>query len=388
MEQELRAQKRAGRREKEKTILFRLVELYLKTGRPVSSHALQEEVGIEVSSATIRNYFVALEAEGYVKQQHLSGGRTPQAKAFVEYARYSLDRLNHNPSIAKSSLALPEVVASNEVVTMLQQAGELLSLQAGMAVAVSSPRFDHDSITELKFVYLDVQKALAVITTEFGLVHTTLLYSPSSLSHVLLRKADRFARSRLFREVLEPDFFEGEELEQVRKLYQEAMASYLVSYSSVSSEDVWRTGFSRLLRRSEFEETQDVSASLSLFENVHALRNFSREVARADRLRFWIGEELSPFLVGEPNCAVIAVPYRVGSRAVGALVAIGSMKIPYYDLFCTMQTASEQISSLLSECLMHHRMTYRMPETQAIMVQGVRQLALDMYRAPDQERSL
>ena len=376
--------KQNSRWEKERKILHGLIELYLKTGKPVGSQTLQEELFADISSATIRNYFAALEAEGYLKQQHLSGGRIPQAKAFLDYARACYDRLKTETIPKAAALPVNTSISSNEIVSFLQQAADLVSQKSSMAAALSAPRFDHDSITDITFVFLDIQRALAVVTTEFGLVHTAQLYSQQTLSRALLRKADRFARSRLFQERLEPDFFEGDELEQVRRLYQEAMASYFVSYSSISQEDLWRTGFSRLIKRPELDDPQALSAPLSLFENVNALRGLSRDTVRADRLKFWIGEELLPYIVGEPNCAAAAVPYRVGSHPVGALLVVGSMKAMYHDLFCLITNAADQISTVLTNCLRHHRMTYRMPQTQAIVIEGAQQLALE--NIPNQKR--
>lgn len=373
--------KRAGR---EKKILFSLVEYFLRTGKAVGSLSLQEEALSEISPATIRNYFVALERDGYLKQQHLSGGRIPQPKAFAEYARFCFEQFAREQPSEQSPLPLKESITSNDVVSFLQSAGDCLSSRVGAPVAVTAPRFDHDVITELQFVFLDVRRALAVITTEFGLVHTAVLLSGFPLSHAVLRKADRFARSRLFHETLEPDLFEGDELEHVRKLYQEAMASYFVSYSSVSQEDLWRTGFSHLLRRPEFEETHTLSSALSLFENGNALRGFSRDAIRAGHLRFWIGEELSPYAVGEPNCGVISIPYFVGNHPVGALTVIGSMRVFFLDLFRLMRDSAAQLSSVLTSCLLHHRMTYRMPESHALLVQEPHKLALDCYNSSEQ----
>lgn len=380
--QSLGMEKRPGRRDRERKILFSLVEHYLKTGKPVGSQSLQEEAFADISSATIRNYFVSLEEEGYLKQQHLSGGRIPQAKAFAEYAKYCFENIGTEEPSGKKPLPLEESITSSDVISLLQRASDAISQKAGAAVAVTSPRFDHDVITDMTFVFLDVHRTLAVIMTEFGLVHTAVLYSSFLLSHTLLRKADRFARSRLFREQLEPDLFEGEELDEVRRLYQEAMSSYFVSYSSISNEDLWRIGFSRLLCRPEFEETQSISASLSLFENVNALRAFSRDATRSQQLRFWIGDELSPYIIGEPNCAVVAVPYKVSTHPVGAFIVIGSMRVFYRDLFCLMLDAAEQVSSILTNCLVHHRMTYRLPESHALLVTEAQKRALDFYKSP------
>lgn len=376
-------------KDREKKILFSLVEYYIRTGKPVGSQSLQESEFSDISSATIRNYFATLDEAGYLRQQHASGGRIPQSKAFQEYAKYCFDKLNEEPpSHDEKPLPLVETIEATNVVTLLQHFGELLSQKACSPVAVSSPRFDHDIVSDLHFVFIDVSRTLAVITTEFGLVHTAVITTPSfSFSHAFLKKADRFARSRLFREPLEKDLFEGNELEEVRRLYQEAMASYFVSYSSVSQEDLWRAGFSRLLSCKDFSEASSLAASLSLFENGTALRGFMRDALRSNSLKFWVGEELIPYATGEPNAAVIAVPYRVGTRPVGGIVLVTSMRQLFLPLFHLLRDASTQLSEALTKSLMHNRISYRMPESHAVFTKEAQMLALDFEQKPQLEHS-
>lgn len=370
--------KRAGRRDREKKILITLVEHFLRTGKPVGSQVLQDVGFSDISSATIRNYFISLEQDGYLKQQHASGGRIPQSRAYLEYAKYCLDALATENPCKSHPLGLKEVEVTG-VVALIQQAAEKLSEKTNASIAISSPRFDHDSVTDLHYVFLDIHRALAVVLTEFGLVHTEVLTTSFTLTHALLKKAERFARSRLFREPLEADFFEGEELAQVRKLYQESMSAYFVSYSSVSQEDVWRSGFLRLLQHPEFAETEALSASLSLFENTGALRAFMRETMRAHELRFWIGDQLVPYVTGEPNCALITVPYTIGPRAVGAIALVGSMRTFYLDLFRVLRDAASELSEILTSCFMHQKLSYRMPESHAILTKEACQMALEFH---------
>ena len=63
--------------ERQERILKTLVESYITTARPVGSHAIVAESGLNVSSATVRNEVAALEDLGYVRQLHTSGGRVP-----------------------------------------------------------------------------------------------------------------------------------------------------------------------------------------------------------------------------------------------------------------------------------------------------------------------
>src|SRR5438045_1193035 len=79
-------QRKLPKADREHSVLLGLIELYLKTGKPIGSHTLQENGFDSLSSATIRNYFSKMEEAGYLKQQHTSGGRIPTQKAFRLYA--------------------------------------------------------------------------------------------------------------------------------------------------------------------------------------------------------------------------------------------------------------------------------------------------------------
>lgn len=379
------APKRAGRKDREHRVLISLVEHYLQTGKPVGSHSLQESDCSDISSATIRNYFVSLEQAGYLKQQHTSGGRIPLSKAFAEYAKFCLDKVEKEKPSSEHLLDLQEELGTNNVILMLQQTAEALSQKAKSAVAISAPRFDHDTVAELRFVFVDVQRVLALIMTEFGLVHTYLISCHFPVTHTLLKKADHFARSRLFQEELEQTLFEEGDLDFVRMLYQEAIASYFVSYSNVSQEDVWKTGFSRLLHCSDLDDTETLSSSFALFENTNALRGHMREAMRAGKIKVWIGEDLFSHLTGEASCALMAVPYFVGSRAVGALLVVSSMRLFYSEMFRLLRDASEQLSTLLTKTLMHHRISYRSPESHAVLTKEAQELVLDVSKKPQLE---
>ena len=58
-------------------ILRALIEEYIRTGEPVSSQAVLDLSGLDVSSATIRNDLAQLESYGFVGQPHTSSGRIP-----------------------------------------------------------------------------------------------------------------------------------------------------------------------------------------------------------------------------------------------------------------------------------------------------------------------
>jgi heat-inducible transcriptional repressor len=68
--------------ERSRRLLAALVREHIATGEPISSQALARHSGLGVSSATIRNLFARLEADGYVYQPHTSAGRVPTDRAY------------------------------------------------------------------------------------------------------------------------------------------------------------------------------------------------------------------------------------------------------------------------------------------------------------------
>ena len=68
--------------DRSRRLLAALVREHITTGEPVSSQTLARQRGMGVSSATIRNMFARLEAEGYLHQPHTSAGRVPTDRGY------------------------------------------------------------------------------------------------------------------------------------------------------------------------------------------------------------------------------------------------------------------------------------------------------------------
>lgn len=68
-----------------KHVLGLVVAEAIRTGEPVGSQYLVDTYDLDVSPATIRNWFAELEAEGYVAQPHTSSGRMPTEKGYRLY---------------------------------------------------------------------------------------------------------------------------------------------------------------------------------------------------------------------------------------------------------------------------------------------------------------
>jgi heat-inducible transcriptional repressor len=82
-------------------ILRSVVIHYIQESLPIGSAQLQKEFNLNVSSATIRNYFKKLVLEGMLIQAHSSSGREPSHEALVNFWQ---DELDGSKSVTISSL--------------------------------------------------------------------------------------------------------------------------------------------------------------------------------------------------------------------------------------------------------------------------------------------
>ena len=359
--------KRFGKNDRERKVLYGLIEYYLATGKPVGSNTLKEEGFGDLSSATIRNYFAHLEEEGYLKQQHSSGGRIPTDKAYKLYAADSIDSTEIDAKTKETLQALRQN-ERRDVAVYLQEAAEKLSLITNTAVFLSAPRFDHDFVLDIKLVSIDHHRCLCIVVTDFGLVQTELLHTEKKLSAFTLKRIEGYFHWRLTGHD-KPENLEKDEEQLGLKLYNELMVRYIVGYSNFTNEEIYRTGFSRLLAYPDFNDVMTLANSLTLFENAHSIRLLVKECTKLEKLRFWIGDDLNPYSNANPNCSVISIPYYINQKAVGAVGILGPTRMPYKHYFGVLQAFSEYISEMLTKSLYKFKITFREPHENAVYLE-------------------
>ena len=356
--------KKSKKESREHEVLLGLVELYLREGKPVGSNTLREQGFERLSSATIRNYFAELEKQEFLKQPHASGGRVPTEKGFRLYATESLTKQVVAPEIEERLQILRDWETKN-VSTYLQNAGELLGEITGCASFLSSVRFDHDFILDIKLVDIDNTRILCVLITDFGQILTEVLAHEGKIGAFALKRIENYFLWRLKGQKADekPENLTPEEELTAQALYNEIMVRYIVRYSNFSDEDIYRSGFSRLLAYPEFNDPVTLSSGLAIFENSSHMRLLLSDCASGGELRFWIGSDLAPYAAAASSCSVIAMPYKIGQITVGAIGILGPCRMPYRSLFGTLKLFGECVSEALTKTLYKHKLTFRQPRS-------------------------
>ena len=357
------ALKKPAKDDREKAVLLGLVELYLQTGKPIGSNTLRENGFDYLSSATIRNYFAKLEDGGFLKQQHSSGGRIPTPLAYKLYAQSNLPQ---NGLSEKEARLLTSQLSreTREIASYLQHSAETISDMSRCALFLSAPRFDQDFLLDIKLVAVDHSRCLCVLITDFGLIHTEVLYADKKLSNFSLKRIESYFHWRLTG-LDKPELNEEEE-KLAKQFYNEIMLRHIVNYTHFSAEDIYKTGFSKLLAYPDFNNAASLAEGLSLFENPQHLRLLLQECSKSGDLNCWISDDLSRLTGLNAPCSVIAIPYYINKTIVGSIALLGPNRIPYKHLFALLKTASNSISESLTRSLYKFKITFRKPTPSSI----------------------
>jgi heat-inducible transcriptional repressor len=360
------APKKPSKDQRERQILFGLIDLFLQSGKPVGSNTLRENGFEALSSATIRNYFSKLEEEGLVKQQHTSGGRIPTATAYKMYAEACLDMPRITPE-EKQEIEQLLKKETREVASYLLRATEKISDITACAAFLSAPRFDQDFILEIKLVQIDERRMLCILITDFGMIRTEVLSTDKKLSSFTLKRLEAYFNWRLTG--IEKPTLDPEEEALGARLYKEVMLRHIVSYTNFSVGDLYQAGFSKLLAYPDFNDASALASGLALFENKQMLGKLLSLTTESGKMTCQIGEDLLPYSPEATACSVIAIPYRINQTTCGAFGILGPNRIPYRELFGQLLHIAESISESLTKSIYKFKISFRIPKPSSLEFQ-------------------
>lgn len=147
-----------------KKLLRLVIEEVVESGEPVGSHYLVDKYQLDVSPATVRNWFAILDREDYLTQPHTSSGRMPTEKGYRFYLKelmqdhslrqkeaYSLQKavslLNHSPQSMRNMADLMAELFGGAAFVARQNLGVF---STGISRLLAQPEFlEHNLVLYL-----------------------------------------------------------------------------------------------------------------------------------------------------------------------------------------------------------------------------------------------
>lgn len=352
-----RANLKLGRKEKKaQEVLFGLLELFLKTGKPIGSQTLKENGFDHLSSATIRNYFAYLEQEKLLHQAHSSGGRSPTDDAWRLYVNaYS----QHIPDIKEITNLQehfnPPSEVEHSIVDYLQNACDRLSRWSNCASFIISPVFEHDQPQHVRLWPINTQRTLCVTLSQFGIARQESLSLDLTEQENLLQIQAFIEKKMQDPYCKETKSLNKEDEALALALYNELMVRHLVDLTKEKSRRFIKSGLSNLLQYTEFSSPDQLAPVLSFFENNRSKDQLMKELFIANQVQAWIGQEAQDIFIKSEQCSLIVGGFAVGQHVVGAVGIICPKRINYRGMIQSI----DYLSRVLSQTLTQHYFTHR-----------------------------
>ena len=322
------------------SILYTVVQEYIRTAQPVGSGRVARAPGIDASPATVRSEMAALAEQQYLVQPHTSAGRVPTAKGY----RFFVDqwrRRSPSPTLqAADRRQVNDFFSSSHggFEAILSDTTGLLSDLTDWTAVVVAPSPAAATVRSAQLVELSAGTVMVVAVMSNGVVEKrTLDVGVDTSAEVVADASQRLARRVVGRTLAEIDDCDQPD----DKLLAAAIAALR---EARAHHEVFVGGTSKLA--DAFDAVEQLSDVLGLLEQQLVVVTLMRRVL--DRgLRVAIGEE-----TGMPSlteCSLVLAPYSAEGTDGGTIGVIGPTRMDYPQALSAVAAVSLRLGPALDE---------------------------------------
>jgi len=332
--------------ERQRMVLGLVVREHVRSAAPVSSRALVESYGLEVSTATVRNELARLEELGYLTHPHTSAGRIPTHEGY----RHFVERLLGEavlPLHERRTIAHQFHQARRDFEQWMPLAASILARTTRGAALVTVPQATELCYKHLQLISTQGRMVLLVLVMRGGMVKQQMLNLAEPFTQEDLNEAsDRL--NQLFNGLVAEEIdarasvlppFEAEVARLVVDMIRRADAH--------TAGAVYRDGLSEVLQQPEFSEGEWAQGVVRVVEE----RSFL-EAVLTDALSPEVGS-VRVLIGGEGHweeleaCGLVLGRYGVTGFATGALGVVGPIRMFYGRAISAVRFMSGLLSDLV-----------------------------------------
>lgn len=336
---------------REREVLGKVVELYIRTGVPVGSRTLSKVNTEGLSPATLRSIMADLEEAGYLSHPHTSAGRIPTDVGY----RFHVDSLAGRPKLAATEreAMAREFHATGGLDSLVSRCTRLLAAASHQLSVATLPDVHCTTYRHVEFVKLSPRRLLVLFVASSGVVHQQVIKADLPDTQVELERQARFLNAEL----------EGRTLMAVRDRLAELMREDRAAYDALarraltlgsqyfagcaeSEGEVVVGGAEQLLERPDLADFDRMKQLLSAIEDKHRMLRILTQCLGRHGMTTAIGaENQDPQL---RDCSLVATSYGVPGGPAGALAIIGPTRMDYDRAMALVGYVAELLGSALA----------------------------------------
>lgn len=315
-------------------ILNIAVEEFIKDSAPITSSSVKDSTSLDCSTATLRQELNALEAMGFLKQLHTSGGRVPTAQGY----RFYVENLLKNIKATNSEL--------EDVRSLIENRTQSLSdIVAGIAKIVSKATnyptvvlvngIENLILQEFKIIPLLGDKCMSLIGTNYGYITNTMDVAATAQN---CEDASNYLTKYFKGETMG---FMIENIDQFKKgmrgeieAFQGVVDNIIVGLSKLNKQkllNVHAEGVVEMVDRPE--EAKKVLKTLNDQEQLIEVLDSDMEGISAD-----IADD------NADKCSVVRAPIIIGGNKLASIGVFGPQKMDYMGIASALKVVVDELN--------------------------------------------
>lgn len=315
-------------------ILNIAVEEFIKDSAPITSSSVKDNTSLDCSTATLRQELNALEAMGFLKQLHTSGGRVPTAQGYRFYVENLLKNIKATNAELEDVRSLIEN-RTQSLTDIVAGIAKIISKATNYPTVVLVNGIENLILQEVKIVPLLGDKCMTLIGTNYGYITNTMDVSASTQN---CEDASNYLTKYFKGETMG---FMMENISQFKKgmsgeieAFQNVVDNIILGLSKINKQkllNVQAEGVVEMVDRPD--EAKKVLKTLNDQEHLIEvldgdIKGISAEIAddNAD------------------NCSVIRAPIIVGGNKLASIGVFGPQKMDYMGIASALKVVVDELN--------------------------------------------
>ena len=334
--------------ERRSTILTFIVDDYISTAVPVSSNAVANSAGFNVSSATIRNEMGVLIDEGYLLRPHPSSGAVPSEKGYRHFVG-ELDKSSQPPDNLVTLLQHQMEVEPDDVDAWVQITASVIADLIGALAFITAPRAQMPNVKQIELLKLHDMLIMLVLVLQEARVYRQLIELEQAIPDPMLERTRNKVSAEVSGKRVE-DLVATRDREDIQDDFErqvwQATIEALIHAESVPGVR-YMSGFRHFMSDPELAAQPEKGAlALSALENDDAFADLTAGVIYDAQPVVAIGSDNArPELC---DCSLIMSGYGGAVNARGVVGLISPMRTAYDRAIPTVSFAAETLDAMVN----------------------------------------
>ncbi len=317
-------------------ILNIAVEEFIKDSAPITSNSVKDRTLLDVSTATLRNELNALEAMGFLKQLHTSGGRIPTAQGYRFYVENILKTIKVTNGELEEVRKLIEnrTQSLNDIVAGI---AKIISNATNYPTVVLVNGMENLVLQEFKIIPLLENKCMVLIGTNYGYITNTMdiVATPENCQDAS-NYLTKYFKGETMGFLMENISQLGKGMSGEIKAFQNVVDSVVVGLSKMNKQKLLNVQAGKVADMAEhdknLEETKKVLKTLNDQESLIEVLDDDASSISA--------------VVAEDNgdkCSVVKAPIIVGGNKVASIGVFGPQNMDYMGIATALKIVVDEL---------------------------------------------